>query len=217
MYGYPSVEHRLVKSRVMLGLFVTLLAASVGTYVGQFIPPVFYMPLVIIEFVMLFAASMVRRRKMAGWGFVLGFTFISGMTLTPILYNYTQMLGVHIVQEAFLITAATFAVTSFIASRKSLDFSWLGQFLFAGILVLVGLSLVNIFVPFSTSFSFGFTYLGIAVFVGYMLFDVNRLTRYGVSPEQVPMVVLQLYLDFVNLFLFILRLFGLNAARSSRD
>ncbi|PWI58113.1 Bax inhibitor-1/YccA family protein [Sulfoacidibacillus thermotolerans] len=216
MYGYPNVEARFVKSRVLLGLFATLLSASVGTYVGQFVPAGFFMPLVIIEFVMLFAASMVRRRQVAGWGFVLAFTFISGMTLTPVLFAYTQMLGVRIVQEAFLITAATFGVTAFVASRKSMDFSWLGQFLFAGILVLVGLSLVNIFVPFSTGFSFGYTYLGIAVFVGYMLFDVNRLTRYGVTVDQVPLVVLQLYLDFVNLFLFILRLFGLNA-RSSRD
>ncbi len=216
MYGYSNIETRFVKSRVMLGLFVTLLSASVGTYVGQYVPNALYMPLVIVEFVMLFAASMVRRRKVAGWGFVLAFTFISGMTMTPVLFAYTQMLGVRIVQEAFLITAATFGVTSFVASRKSLDFSWLGQFLFAGILVLVGLSLVSIFVPFSTGFSFGYTYLGIAVFVGYMLFDVNRLTRHGVSAEQVPLVVLQLYLDFVNLFLFILRLFGLNA-RSSRD
>ncbi len=216
MYGYSDIEGRSLKSRVFLGLFATLLSAGVGTYIGQFIPPAFYMPLVIGELVLFFAATFLRRRKAVGWAFVLGFTLVSGMTLTPILTAYTQMIGVRLVQEAFLVTAGTFAITSFVASRKSVDFSWLGQFLFAGIIVLVGMGLLSLFIPFSTGISFGYTYLGIALFVGFMLFDVNRLTRYGVTAEQVPGVVLSLYLDFVNLFLFILQLFGLNARASRR-
>lgn len=216
MYGYSDIEGRSLKSRVFLGLFATLLSAGVGTYIGQFIPPALYMPLVIGELVLFFAATFLRRRKAVGWAFVLGFTLISGMTLTPILTAYTQMIGVRLVQEAFLVTAGTFAITSFVASRKSVDFSWLGQFLFAGIIVLVGMGLLSLFIPFSTGISFGYTYLGIALFVGFMLFDVNRLTRNGVTAEQVPGVVLSLYLDFVNLFLFILQLFGLNARASRR-
>jgi len=216
VYGYSNTAGNSLKSRILLGLFATLLSAGVGTYVGQFIPPAFYMPLVIGELVLFFAATFLRRRKAVGWVFVLGFTLISGMTLTPILYAYTQMIGVRLVQEAFLITAGTFALTSFVASRKSVDFSWMGQFLFAGIIVLIGMGLLSLFVPFSTGISFVYTYLGIAVFVGYMLFDVNRLTRYGVTADQVPGVVLSLYLDFINLFLFILQLFGLNARASRR-
>ena len=162
------------------------------------------------EIVMVFVASFVSRRRAVGWTFVFAFSVISGITLTPILAYYTQAIGVQMVREAFIVTAVAFAVTAFVGSRKSLDFSWLGHLVFAALIVLLGLGVISFFIPFSSSLSFVYTYLGIAVFVGYLLFDVNRLTRYGVSAEQVPMVVLQLYLDFVNLFLFILRLFGLN-------
>ncbi|MHB1628311.1 MAG: Bax inhibitor 1 family protein, partial [Bacilli bacterium] len=92
MYGYSNSEGRSIKSRVFLGLFATLLSAGVGTYAGQFIPPAFYMPLVVGELVLFFAATFLRRRKAVGWTFVLGFTLISGMTLTPILVAYTQVI-----------------------------------------------------------------------------------------------------------------------------
>ncbi len=210
MFGYSNPEVRAVRSRVFLGLFGTLLAAAAGSVIGQFVPPTLTMFLMFAEIVMVFVASFVRRRRAVGWTFVFAFSVISGITLTPILAYYTQAIGVQMVQEAFIVTAAAFAVTAFVGSRKSLDFGWLGHLVFAALIVLLGLGVISFFVPFSSSLDFVYTYLGIAVFVGYLLFDVNRLTRYGVNPEQVPMVVLQLYLDFVNLFLFILRLFGLN-------
>lgn len=210
MYGDFSPEVRAVRTRVFLGLFGTLLAAAAGTVIGQFVPPTLAMLLMFVELAMVFVASFVSRRRLVGWGFVLAFSVISGITLSPILAYYTQTIGVQLVQEAFLVTAAAFAVTAFVGSRKSLDFGWLGNFAFAGLIVLLGLGLVSFFIPFSSSLDFVYTYLGIAVFIGYLLYDVNRLTRYGVTVEQVPLVVLKLYLDFVNLFLFILRLFGLN-------
>ncbi len=210
MFGYSNPEVRAVRSRVFLGLFGTLLAAAAGSVIGQYVPPTLTMFLMFAEIVMVFVASFVSRRRAVGWTFVFAFSVISGITLTPILAYYTQAIGVQMVREAFIVTAAAFAVTAFVGSRKSLDFGWLGHLVFAALIVLLGLGIISFFIPFSSSLSFVYTYLGIAVFVGYLLFDVNRLTRYGVSAEQVPMVVLQLYLDFVNLFLFILRLFGLN-------
>ena len=210
MYGYSNQEVRAVRSRVFLGLFGTLLAAAAGTVIGQYVPQTLMIFLMFAEITMVFVASFVMRRRAVGWGFVFTFAVISGMTLTPILAYYTQTIGVQLVQEAFIVTSAAFAVTAFVGSRKSLDFGWLGHFAFAGLIVLLGLGVFSFFIPFSTTLDFVYTYLGIAVFVGYLLFDVNRLTRYGVTAEQVPMVVLKLYLDFVNLFLFILRLFGLN-------
>lgn len=210
MFGASNQEVRAIRSRVFLGLFGTLLAAAAGTVVGQYVPPTLAMLLMFVEVAMVFVASFVSRRRAVGWGFVLGFSVISGITLTPILAYYTQTIGVQMVREAFIVTAAAFAVTAFVGSRKSLDFSWLGNLVFAGLIVLLGLGVVSFFIPFPTGLDFVYTYLGIAVFIGYLLFDVNRLTRYGVPAERVPMVVLQLYLDFINLFLFILRLFGLS-------
>jgi FtsH-binding integral membrane protein len=47
------------------------------------------------------------------------------------------------------------------------------------------------------------------VFSGYILFDINQMKRYGVNPEDVPLMALSLYLDFINLFISILRIFGI--------
>lgn len=210
MNGYEGIARRATLGRVFLGLFASMMSATVGMAVGQYVPTTLFMPLMLVELGMVLVASFVQRRKAVGWTFVMLFTFISGVTLTPILAVYTQLLGVRMVEEAFLVTAGTFGLTAIVASRRNADFSWLRNFLFAGIMVLIGLGVINLFVPFSTAFDFGYTYLGIAVFIGYMLFDVNRLTKYGVTIEQVPIVVLRLYLDFINLFLFILRLMGLN-------
>jgi len=204
------IERGTLRSRVFLGLCATLLSAGTGAYIGEFIPQVLYLPIWLAMIIMVIVASFVRRRAV-GWPFVIIFTLLSGMTLTPILMMYSQMLGVHMVEEALLVTAGAFGVTAFIGSRKSADFSFLGSFLWVGLLVLIGMGIVSMIFPFSNALSLGYTYLGIALFVGYMLYDVNRLTKFGASPQQVPGIVLSLYLDFVNLFLFILQLFGLNA------
>lgn len=204
------LERGSLRGRVFLGLFVTLLSASVGAVIGEYIPPALYMPIWIATIIMVIVASFVRRRPV-GWTFVLVFTLLSGMTLTPILMAYSQLIGVHMVEEALFITAGAFGVTSFVASRRSVDFSFLASFLWVGLLVLIGLGIMSIFFPFSTAFALGYTYLGIVIFIGYMLFDVNRLTRGGATAAQIPGIVLSLYLDFVNLFLFILQLFGINA------
>ena len=51
--------------------------------------------------------------------------------------------------------------------------------------------------------------MGVLVFSGYVLFDFNRMKQYGVSAEEVPLMALNLYLDFINLFTSILRIFGI--------
>lgn len=206
---YNSMSQGTLRGRVLLGLFGSLLCASAGTFIGQYVPPVLYMPIWLAMIIMVVVASFVRRRPVS-WTFVTIFTLLSGMTLTPILMMYSQMIGIRMVEEALLVTTGAFGVTAFIASRKNADFGFLRSFLSVGIVVLIGLMLVNMIFPLGSAMVLGYTYLGIAVFVGYMLFDINRLTRYGASPEQIPGIVLSLYLDFINLFLFILQLFGLN-------
>jgi len=114
-----------------------------------------------------------------------------------------------------LVTAGAFGVTLVIAFRPSADFGFLRSFLWVGILVLIGLGVAGMIFPLGSALTLGYTYLGIVVFVGYMLYDVNRLTRNGATQAQIPGIVLSLYFDFINLFLFILQLFGLNARSRS--
>ena len=197
-----------VLSRIYLGFFASLATAAVGLYVGQYVPPGLFMPLVLVEMVMIIAAMFIQRARRIGMTFVLVFTFISGMTLFPVIAAYTTMLGATTVLEAVGVSAGAFLVAALVASRTENDFRFLGGFLMIALVALLLMGLVSFFVGYSSTFQLGYSVLGIAVFIGYVLFDINRIARHGVAVEQVPWVVLSLYLDFINLLLFVLRLLG---------
>lgn len=207
MQTYSLSENRVL-SRVFMGLFGTLLAALVGVMVGTQLPPVVVPFLSIVELVMIFVAMFRQRKKAIGYGFVYAFTFISGITLWPIVAHYSVTLGPVVVVKALAVAAGSFLIAAIVASRTSMDFSFLGGFLFIGLMAILLMGLISLFTGFSTVANLIYTLLGIAIFIGYILFDVNRIARYGIAEQQIPWVVLSLYLDFVNLFLFVLRLFG---------
>ena len=207
MHSY-ALSRSNVLSRIFLGLFGSLLLATAGVYVGQFVPPTAIMILMIVELVMIISAMFIQRRRSIGYGFVYAFTFVSGVTLFPVISSYLLTLGPAPVIKALAVTAGAFLISSVVASRTSLDFSFLGGFLFIGLMAILLMGVVSIFIPFSTMTSLVYSLIGIGVFIGYVLYDVNRIAHMGVAESQVPWVVLSLYLDFVNLFLFVLRLMG---------
>ncbi|GMA50246.1 hypothetical protein GCM10025857_16030 [Alicyclobacillus contaminans] len=194
--------------KVFFGLFLSLMCAFLGVWAGTQVPPAFIGILMIVELVMIVVAMFMQRRRAIGMPFVLAFTFISGITLWPTLHAYLYALGAAVVLKAVGVSAGAFLVAAVVASRTSFDFSFLGGFLLIGLLAVVGMGLVSLFVGFSTMAELVYSLLGIAVFIGYVLFDVNRLAQQEIPETAVPWVVLSLYLDFVNLLLFVLRLFG---------
>ncbi|MDB5085739.1 MAG: hypothetical protein JWN30_2625 [Bacilli bacterium] len=213
MYPSSISSRRMATGRVLPAFFISLLIATVGLYAGQMVPQVLMLPLMLVEIIMIFAASFVRKRQV-GYGFLYSFTFLSGITLFPVISYYSHGLGANTVLEAFLVTVFAFGGASLYVITTKANFNFLGGFLFIGILALLGIGLVQLIFPaVAAGVNQVYTVLGILVFVGYILFDVSRITNYGVDEDQVPRVVLSLYLDFVNLFLFILRLFGLNVRR----
>ncbi|RIV17115.1 Bax inhibitor-1/YccA family protein [Alicyclobacillaceae bacterium I2511] len=207
-----SLTRGNILPRVFLGLFGSLLFAAVGVVAGSFVPVRMLQVLMFVELAMIFGAMFLQRRRSIGYSFVYAFTFISGMTLFPVIAYYTGTLGAGTVLEAMGVTAVSFLAAAGVASRSSFDFSFLRGFLFIGLIALVLVGLLSFFVGFSSSLQMGYTMLGIAVFIGFVLFDVNRISRVGVAESQIPWVVLSLYLDVINLFLFILRLMGLNVS-----
>lgn len=207
------ISRKVTMGHIFPALFFSLLFASVGLYAGQYVPPALFLPLMVVELIMIIAAAFIRRSKRVGYGFLYTFTLISGVTLYPAIGFYVSTIGASLVLQAFAVTVIAYGGAALYATFSKADFSFLGGFLFIGIIALLGMGIVNLFVPFSTTAEWVYTLLGIFIFIGYTLFDISRITRYGVTQEDIPFVVLSLYLDFVNLFLFILRLFGLNVKR----
>jgi FtsH-binding integral membrane protein len=176
---------------------------------GVYVPADLFLPLSILELVMLVSAFFLRRRKAVSYAFLYIFTFISGITLYPIVAHYLATTGANTVILAFATTTTVFTGLAIYATKSKRNFSFLGGFLMAALLALVAISIFNIFWPLNSTAMLVYSFIGVMVFSGYILFDFSRMKHYGVSPEDVPLMALSLYLDFINLFLSILRIFGI--------
>jgi FtsH-binding integral membrane protein len=183
--------------------------AFLGTMAGVFVPPTLFLPLVILEVGMLIFAFIIRRKKAMSYSFLYAFTFISGLTTYPIVGHYLAAIGPAPVISAFGTTTVVFAGLAIYATTTKRDLSFLGGFLMAALLALIAISIFNLIWPLTSTGMLAFSFIGVLVFSGYVLFDFNRMKHYGVTAEEVPLMALNLYLDFVNLFINILRIFGI--------
>lgn len=196
----------------MLKMFtLTILVSFIGTLAGIGVPPALFIPLIFVELGMLVFAFFIRRKKKAiGYGFVFTFAFISGITVYPTVAYYSTIGGFSIVNTAFLVTTAIFAGLTLYAYKSKRDFSFLGGFLLMGLITLIGFSVIGLFVggyggAMGTTIAIG----GTIIFSGFILYDISRYKQ-GLTEEMIPLAVLNLYLDFINLFLYVLRLLGLS-------
>ncbi|QCJ45122.1 Bax inhibitor-1/YccA family protein [Bacillus sp. S3] len=188
---------------------LSLAIAFLGTMAGVYVPPSLFLPLAILEFVMILAAVFFRRKKAISYSFLYIFTFISGITLYPIVAYYAATAGANVVIMAFATTTVVFSGISIYAAKSKRNFSFLGGFLLAALLAMVAIGLFNMFFPLSSTGMLAYSFIGVVVFSGYVLFDISRMKHYGVRAEDVPLMALSLYLDFINLFISILRIFGI--------
>ncbi len=205
---YPQTSAEFMPSVIRTFAF-SLAIAFLGTMAGVFVPPALFMPLAILEFVMLMIAFFVRRKKAMSYSFLYLFTFISGITLYPIVAYYLATSGANVVIMAFASTTVVFSGIAIYAAKSKQNFSFLGGFLLAALLALVAISIFNIFFPLSSTGMLAYSFIGVLVFSGYVLFDISRMKHHGVRAEEVPLMALNLYLDFINLFISILRIFGI--------
>ncbi len=201
---YNGSFHKLLRMFTL-----TILVSFIGTLAGMFVPPALFMPLVVVEFIMIISAFVIRRRKKAiGYPFVFSFAFLSGITLYPTVAYYSTQGGFSLVNTAFLVTAAMFAGLTAYAYYSKRDFSFLGGFLVMGLITLIGFSVVGLFTGgFGGSLGLAIAIGGTLIFSGYILYDISHY-RQGLEEEMIPTAVLNLYLDFINLFLYVLRLLG---------
>jgi FtsH-binding integral membrane protein len=133
-----------------------------------------------------------------------------GVTLAPIFVTYT---GASITR-VFFISAASFGALSLYGYTTQRDLSAMGSFLVMGLFGLILASLVNLIWP-SGALSFAISVIGVGVFAGLTAYDTQRIKEMydsmdddGTMGRKAIMGALSLYLDFINLFLMLLRLVG---------
>jgi len=210
LYSQTSTEYM---PSVLRTFALSLAIAFLGTMAGVYVPPSLFLPLAILEFVMIIAAVFFRRKKAISYSFLYIFTFISGITLYPIVAYYAATAGANVVIMAFATTTVVFSGISIYAAKSKRNFSFLGGFLLAALLAMVAIGLFNMFFPLSSTGMLAYSFIGVVVFSGYVLFDVSRMKHHGVRAEEVPLMALNLYLDFINLFVSILRILGILSSK----
>ncbi|MBQ0019293.1 MAG: Bax inhibitor-1/YccA family protein [Bacteroidales bacterium] len=148
----------------------------------------------------------------AGLMFAL-YSILNGVTMSFIFFAYTMTS----IAQTFFITAGTFAAMSLVGYVVKKDLSTMGRFLVMLLIGIIIASVVNIFVG-SSALEMGISYLGVLVFVGLTAYDTQKIklmlvqaSQHGYTDETSKLALmgsLSLYLDFINLFLYLLRIFG---------
>lgn len=193
-------------SHILRTFALSLLVCFIGMLLGALFVPRELVPIfVVIEIGMLIAAFVIRmRKKHIGYPFLFIFTAVTGVALYPVIEAYGSLIGANLVSGAFVATAAIFGSLAFYAARTNRDFSFMGGFLIAATIGLILMSLMSIFIPFGGAINLVWAVAGILIFSGWVLYDISQY-RHGVAPEEVPLASLNLFLNFINLFLYILK------------
>ncbi|HEX8724491.1 MAG TPA: Bax inhibitor-1/YccA family protein [Gemmatimonadaceae bacterium] len=135
------------------------------------------------------------------------FTFITGIMLAPVLLAYLRY-EPGALAEAGVLTFSTFGILTLYATFSRRDFSAWGGFFSVGLVVLIITMIVGMFFP-SVGASMWISAVGVFIFAGLLVFDTWRITRSGRFTDQdYVFAAVTIFLDLLNLFLFILSLVG---------
>ena len=190
---------------------VAYAAAASGFYQAIFGTPLYWVvliaPLAVVLLLSFRIGSMSVGAAQLGFWVYAG---LVGLSLSGIFVVYT---GTSIAR-VFFITAATFAAMSLYGYTARADLSRFGSLLFMGLIGVIIASLVNIFLV-SSALQFAISVIGVIVFVGLTAWDTQRIKEmYSagegevIAEKKAIMGALALYLDFLNLFLMFMQLFG---------
>lgn len=195
-------------AKVSLLLTGTFAISAVGTYLGAGITSfAAIITLGILFLVGAIALPFVAKKSTgAGIAVLAAWTFISGLFLGPCIHHYVQSLGWQTVFLAYVGTGGVMAACGAIGALSGRDFSNMGRWLMFALLGLIVVGIVNIFVSFSSGVTIVYSLIGMAVFAGFFIYDFFRLSKSEDTWFSAIMVTVELYLDFVNFLLYLLKL-----------
>ncbi len=198
---------------VFASVIVTMIGTSVAMTQEALLVSAARHPIIafILAMIPLWMAMKARDNAPRALGFVFLFNVVMGVAIAPTIYIYSRN-DPGVVGQAGLLTLSTFGVLTLYAWTSKRDFSAWGAFLVTGLWVLIGVSLLNLFFQ-NQSASLWVAAVGVLIFSGLLVFDTWRLRNVYGPDDYVPAAV-QIYLDLLNMFLFILQLLGGGRNRS---
>ena len=192
--AFLTAESGMARTLVASPLFFILILAELGM--------VFYL-----------SARIEKLQPGTATGLFLGYSILNGLTLSTIFLAYTHAS----IAGTFLVTAGMFGAMAVYGLVTKRDLSGMGSFMFMGLVGIILASIVNIFLK-SSGLYWVISGIGVLVFVGLTAYDVQKIKNMGEEGimQQGEAAIrkgsiigaLALYLDFINLFLMLLRFFG---------
>lgn len=213
---------QVTRNNVLRNTYWLLALSMIPTVLGAFIGVSMELPMLsggmgfiifmAVAFGFIFAIQKFKDSAI-GVGLLLGFTFFMGLMLTPLLrHTLGYSNGGTLIMTAFGGTACVFAVMASIATTTKRDFSGMGSWLMAGVIVLILAAVANIFLQMS-ALSIVISMLAIGIFSAFILYDVQRIINGGET--NYITATLSIYLDVYNIFTSLLHLLGI--AGGDRD
>ncbi|WP_032939945.1 MULTISPECIES: Bax inhibitor-1/YccA family protein [Citrobacter] len=200
---------------LLLTAFIAWYAANSSAFMELlYTNRIFFFGLVIAQLALVFVLSGMIHKLSAGVTTTLFmlYSVLTGLTLSSIFIIYTASS----IASTFVVTGGMFGIMSLYGYTTKRDLSGFGNMLFMALIGIVLASLVNFWLK-SEALMWAVTYIGVIVFVGLTAYDTQKLKNIG---EQIDLRdssnlrkyailgALTLYLDFINLFLMLLRIFG---------
>jgi FtsH-binding integral membrane protein len=205
--GQAAVEPALL-SQVLLWLGASLLLTAGGVYVSKDLRlnGLLLIVLIVALFGLIFGVqgAVAARRQGLAAGLFSALAVVEGVFIGPIIWTYLR-LEPDVLENALLGTVGVFVVAAAVVWMTGFDFAAWGKWLLGALLIGIVLSIAAYFLPFDRLLLDVF--LG-AVFVGLTFFDFWRVKAQRAGDSNAMLLALSLYLDFINLFLILLRIFG---------
>lgn len=214
---YVAGVMRRVYGKMTLGLLVTALTSFLmlevpGLMDFLMLHPLLFLGAMIAELGLVFYLSARIEKMSSGIATVLFYLYsmLNGITLTPLFMFYTNTS----IATTFALTAGTFGTMTIFGYVTRQDLSKLGSYLIMALFGLIVCLVVNVLLLHSSMFDLVVSIVGVLIFVGLTAWDTQAIKRMAAEadPTMTNKVAtwgaLTLYLDFINLFIYLLRLFG---------
>ena len=212
-----ATQHRVLRNTYML-LAISMLPTVLGALIGVQMQFSFMATSPMLSFMLFLGIAMafmfgIEKTKDSGMGvaLLLGFTFFMGLMLSRILQAALGFAnGGTLIAMAAGGTGAIFLTLASIAATTKRDFSGIGKFLFAGLILILLAAVGNIFFQLP-ALSLAVSVIAIAIFSGYILYDINRIVHGGET--NYISATLAVYLDVYNIFVNLLNLLMIFSGR----
>jgi modulator of FtsH protease len=214
----PAATGTLVRNRVLRNTYWLLALSMIPTIFGAWLGVQMHFSLLagspLVGFIAFMAIAfgffyVIEKTKDTGWGVLalLGFTFFMGLMLSRLIEHVLGFSnGAQLIMTAFGGTATVFAAMATVATVSKRDFSGLGKWLFAGVLVILVAALANVFLQLP-ALQLTISVVAIAIFSAYLLYDVQQVINGGQT--NYISATLSIYLDVYNIFVNLLSILGI--------